>query len=209
MIVEAGFNSIVVRLKVVRQSRKWDGSVRFQFHSGSIKSIARVVYGDDGVVFQFHSGSIKSKEARVKRITGASFNSIVVRLKADCHWPMLDRYPMFQFHSGSIKRVSVAFSSWRWYRRFNSIVVRLKECLKGVASIYEQSFNSIVVRLKGESHQRHLARWLKFQFHSGSIKSDDICLWPDNDVPFQFHSGSIKSQPDCCCQQNNTVVSIP
>ena len=54
---------------------------QFQFHSGSIKR----EYGDDGLratrVFQFHSGSIKSVVVLIGIGIEPRFNSIVVRLK--------------------------------------------------------------------------------------------------------------------------------
>ena len=103
----------------------------------------------------------------------ASFNSIVVRLKAP-------------------ERAS----SGDGRSCFNSIVVRLKDArIESIRRIL-LGFNSIVVRLKGESSTEMLKGSKAFQFHSGSIKRSPIeflCLFLQD--LFQFHSGSIKSPP--------------
>ena len=103
----------------------------------------------------------------------SSFNSIVVRLKAQT------KKSLAPFHAG-----------------FNSIVVRLK-----VASIRSSrtacgSFNSIVVRLKGVVQVEGRVG-SGFQFHSGSIKRLRNSVWTKRFSMFQFHSGSIKSREPC------------
>ena len=59
--------------------------------------------------------------------------------------------------------------------RFNSIVVRLKEDAKKLYKLGLESFNSIVVRLKESDPDTIECRIIKFQFHSGSIKSTGWC----------------------------------
>ena len=55
------------------------------------------------------------------------------------------------------------------------------------------SFNSILVRLK-ENQQISIKREIcKFQFHTGSIKSNYDALDTYLVREFQFHTGSIKS----------------
>ena len=56
--------------------------------------------------------------------------------------------------------------------RFNSIVVRLKGNFCVRYSHYDKGFNSIVVRLKAVRRLFLCAGLLRFQFHSGSIKSN-------------------------------------
>ena len=75
------FNSIVVRLKEGRPASLLEIASKFQFHSGSIKSVEVPHQGRGVSPFQFHSGSIKSP-ARPQT-------------KGKRH--------EFQFHSGSIK----------------------------------------------------------------------------------------------------------
>ena len=59
LILETGFNSILVRLKELTTT--W-----------TIQS---------GIEFQFHTGSIKRKQNAANRIYDIRFNSILVRLK--------------------------------------------------------------------------------------------------------------------------------
>ena len=76
------FNSIVVRLKGESHRRALRTEALFQFHSGSIKSIAELFFAPTSLAFQFHSGSIKSGSVfEVRDFPKARFNSIVVRLK--------------------------------------------------------------------------------------------------------------------------------
>ena len=56
-----------------------------------------------------------------------------------------------------------------------------------------QCFNSIVVRLKVSQIQPGYCSIPRFQFHSGSIKSERDEARTDAADMFQFHSGSIKS----------------
>ena len=77
------FNSILVRLKVA----------------------TTLEYEVDVVMFQFHTGSIKrSREQLRQTMAPTSFNSILVRLKADSVTPVTFS-SKFQFHTGSIKSV--------------------------------------------------------------------------------------------------------
>ena len=55
----------------------------FQFHNGSIKSFASNIANQAWTVFQFHNGSIKSTTLSAYRDKINSFNSTMVRLKAD------------------------------------------------------------------------------------------------------------------------------
>ena len=77
--------------------------------------------------FQFHSGSIKSLVLLV----------------------IVAAVAVFQFHSGSIKREDIVVLD-ELKKRFNSIVVRLKEPSRQFPILAVQCFNSIVVRLKGD-----------------------------------------------------------
>ena len=76
------------------------------------------------------------------------FNSILVRLKVQ-----------------SLFMIRVLLTG------FNSILVRLK--VQPTAKPYEldKRFNSILVRLKDDAHQTLSQESIRFQFHTGSIKS--------------------------------------
>ena len=79
-----GFNSILVRLKVLPE----------------------FATTEDKFTFQFHTGSIKSPGGRVIESSQAGFNSILVRLKdteVESGEPFTHK---FQFHTGSIKSQS-------------------------------------------------------------------------------------------------------
>ena len=55
----------------------------FQFHNGSIKSFP-LLKDSSSSLFQFHNGSIKSCQAAIAQLHKLlSFNSTMVRLKAD------------------------------------------------------------------------------------------------------------------------------
>ena len=53
-------------------------------------------------------------------------------------------------------------------------------------------FNSILVRLKVAVPVATTLEIVRFQFHTGSIKSEDIPKFSLADIEFQFHTGSIK-----------------
>ena len=99
------FNSIVVRLKAGHAGVASSKRHRFQFHSGSIKRMARWRWLGAGIV---------------------CFNSIVVRLKAQVTKSPHYVTVAFQFHSGSIKRREQHQRLGNCSASFNSIVVRLK-----------------------------------------------------------------------------------
>ena len=103
-MAKQGFNSIVVRLKATTAMTRCRKRGMFQFHSGSIKSVARA-----------------------KKLGGKwmGFNSIVVRLKVMLQIEHNVSQTEFQFHSGSIKRLKQA-NDKADRQGFNSIVVRLK-----------------------------------------------------------------------------------
>ena len=56
-------------------------SKRFQFHTGSIKSVLDFIRDFERDRFQFHTGSIKSSGRRRRLVVRRSFNSTLVRLK--------------------------------------------------------------------------------------------------------------------------------
>ena len=97
-----GFNSILVRLKVI------DTPVQFNIR----------------ITFQFHTGSIKSLDGDANRSLVKCFNSILVRLKGE-QMRILLTGNKFQFHTGSIKSV-FSLGSKVYRQCFNSILVRLK-----------------------------------------------------------------------------------
>ena len=54
--------------------------------------------------------------------------------------------------------------------RFNSTLVRLKDCTNFIAIRPRLSFNSTLVRLKDSDGVVYPKRIAEFQFHTGSIK---------------------------------------
>ncbi len=122
----ASFNSTLVRLKVGRPIAGVVECVEFQFHTGSIKSVAVSPERVALPVFQFHTGSIKSGQKslvglfgdrcfnstlvrlkvvflRLSRLAWVCFNSTLVRLKGSTFRSALLSSSKFQFHTGSIK----------------------------------------------------------------------------------------------------------
>ena len=98
------FNSILVRLKDPSTSSTNSTSLKFQFHTGSIKSAESRESARIHLRFQFHTGSIKRKSVSlILQQTVPSFNSILVRLKDWVEDRRTDDYGQFQFHTGSIK----------------------------------------------------------------------------------------------------------
>ena len=206
---EASFNSIVVRLKGgMTAQRKID---RWSFNSIVVRLKARfsLPHSEARHRFQFHSGSIKSIEscdyiwARY-----ASFNSIVVRLKGYCG----THYNRMRACFNSIvvrlkdRKPAIVRSP---ILSFNSIVVRLKVNCRPWSSVWNSCFNSIVVRLKGRLLTIRWSGMRWFQFHSGSIKSPSTRTNPAASGEFQFHSGSIKRRSSPPRASSTRMVSIP
>ena len=101
------FDSILVRLKVYNDTFYLLNN-RFRFHTGSIKSVYQRIRNRNGSDrFRFHTGSIKSDILFSESVTGFSFDSILVRLKA----PHRSQHCPTQ-------------------RSFDSILVRLKDRLR-------------------------------------------------------------------------------
>ena len=146
-------------------------SKRFQFHSGSIKSLEFFMPMRRKKRFQFHSGSIKRIHvvARVIHVLVFQFHS--GSIKRHGRKQVFARGVKFQFHSGSIKREMAIMRSDTTCVSFNSIVVRLKAGSPVAYYSIATCFNSIVVRLKGDWCSTYPFRFVMFQFHSGSIKS--------------------------------------
>ena len=96
------FNSTMVRLKDSYKVRI-SGLSEFQFHYGTIKSIAQNGRFEGVIAFQFHYGTIKRMKNADKQYAVPNFNSTMVRLKErHCNY---NRYRGgFQFHYGTIKR---------------------------------------------------------------------------------------------------------
>ena len=153
-----------------------------------------MLHGDDAIYlskFQFHSGSIKSVRLHVSLESWGCFNSIVVRLKdRNSSSPMCNKR---SFNSIVVRLKEILrFEALTKKPRFNSIVVRLKGEDVGaeIIRISEFQFHSGSIKsAQGRVAQRPT---VQFQFHSGSIKR--LMGFPDDHIvsEFQFHSGSIK-----------------
>ena len=100
-----GFNSKLVRLKVLMRLTEPSRLSTFQFQTGSIKSSIQIELGPVQLdLFQFQTGSIKSISDRI----------------------LLTNTRMFQFQTGSIKSLRELTLKLDG-DRFNSKLVRLKD----------------------------------------------------------------------------------
>ena len=97
----SNFNSIKVRLKLPAQIVK-PSTPKFQFHKGTIKTVALQDNLPSAIVFQFHKGTIKTLLLLCKKLRMHYFNSIKVRLKHNMKNNSA-YLPKFQFHKGTIK----------------------------------------------------------------------------------------------------------
>ena len=125
---------------------------KFQFQTGSIKSLDEKYQRDRKIRFNSKLVRLKACSNAGKRADRVVFNSKLVRLKAgrSSDFPPVSR--SFQFQTGSIKRRDrcVARDNASW--RFNSKLVRLKACRGNDDRSALRSFNSKLVRLKGSFH---------------------------------------------------------
>ena len=166
---------------------------KFQFHTGSIKSW-EWAGGDDAYhKFQFHTGSIKRNQSKSISAEQRCFNSILVRLKVAivrCKDRMDSGFNSILVR---LKGVRESFATLL-HTGFNSILVRLKGYEIIAQWKVDPSFNSILVRLKVDDNVRMiLPPSEKFQFHTGSIKRQNMATPSQKEITFQFHTGSIKS----------------
>ena len=164
------FNSMKVRLKLIKQ----------------------LVLSLTMRQFQFHEGPIKTKHFVTLCQIFIRFNSMKVRLKLSLFENVLKMHNSFQFHEGPIKtrtfpvRPLVA-------RCFNSMKVRLKPASARTSWGLRLCFNSMKVRLK------HLGAWRGLNktlcFNSMKVRLKLVLLvftgWGDE---FQFHEGPIKTR---------------
>ena len=77
-------------------------SIKFRFHTGSIKSTIRRQIKGITEMFRFHTGSIKSGNPHRNSPADCGFDSILVRLKGHNSKPY-HKWKEFRFHTGSIK----------------------------------------------------------------------------------------------------------
>ena len=149
------FNSKLVRLKVLGRFLFQSFIPEFQFQTGSIKRQLRI--RNDMYKKCFNSKLVRLKVWEQMRAVDSvldRFNSKLVRLKA-ANRLQVERY---------------RFAS------FNSKLVRLKEILLEYPVSAKQRFNSKLVRLKGFRPAALPLRFRKFQFQTGSIKSENNLL---------------------------------
>ena len=138
-------------------------------------------------MFQFHTGSIKSWEA-------------------DLAFPATGS---FQFHTGSIKSIPIQ-SVFPLHRCFNSILVRLKVNISTQLRLMDLiSFNSILVRLKVSSFVLSETISTVFQFHTGSIKREQICKRDNKETSFNSILVRLKVSWRSIMKACVTCVSIP
>ena len=80
-------------------------------------------------MFQFQYGAIKRRSNRCILTGFASFNSNMVRLKANNVFSAIPAARMFQFQYGAIKSI-IFFAFVYYHNSFNSNMVRLKVSLE-------------------------------------------------------------------------------
>ena len=101
------FNSTLVRLKEKIAHKQVVSKLRFQFHTGSIKSGDRLGEDSDlNAAFQFHTGSIKSETTNAPPHRTDRFQFHTGSIKRDRKRKENSTETEFQFHTGSIKRLS-------------------------------------------------------------------------------------------------------
>ena len=96
------FNSIKVRLKHTAVESS-DGTTRFQFHKGTIKTRVGRIGATKLLIFQFHKGTIKTARDIPFTATAAlfQFHKGTIKTKAATKWLHIRK--VFQFHKGTIK----------------------------------------------------------------------------------------------------------
>ena len=109
----------------------------------------------------------------------------ISKLSKCAHW--------FQFQTGSIRSVAMSSEAHSMIR-FNSKLVRLEAKRASDRHLYIRSFNSKLVRLEGSEHLAISDRIDRFQFQTGSIRSEFSVLYRFCLVLFQFQTGSIRSR---------------
>ena len=119
--------------------------------------------------FQFHKGSIKTLATRLLPCFLTHFNSIKVRLRRE-GWACCSSGHE-NFNSIKVRlRLVVCRPALQGGDHFNSIKVRLRPEMAAVGFLGTSHFNSIKVRLRpSTSHALDISR--PFQFHKGSIKT--------------------------------------
>ena len=80
----------------------------------------------------------------------------------------------------------------RYFENFNSIKVRLEQAKGRLILLAKHDFNSIKVRLEPNRLSSELKNIL-FQFHKGTIRTQDAFVDYYNVPAFQFHKGTIRT----------------
>ena len=99
---------------------------------------------------------------------------------------------LFQFHKGTIRTILVVVLVDEDHD-FNSIKVRLE--LDGISSSVDKklNFNSIKVRLEPTGPFAN-EKVTTFQFHKGTIRTNNYLVSDDKLYIFQFHKGTIRTR---------------
>jgi len=192
---EQGFNSTLVRFKRVGHDRY----ARFPSNSFNstlvrFKLVWKLLSITKVELFQFHSGSIQTLQRVLLFRKSRRFNSTLVRFKLQgvsnpsstdpCFNSTLVRFKRYQ---GSCLRPEINVSIPLW---FDSNMSSLN-CLP--------SRRLVSIPLWFDSNRRInkmniLLKW--FQFHSGSIQTTKLLVKSKAFLWFQFHSGSIQTRGD-------------
>ena len=117
------------------------------------------------------------------------------------------RATLFQFHKGTIETISDIKLSLP-VNNFNSIKVRLKHLRFALVAVEIDDFNSIKVRLK---LSRSVVAYENkiFQFHKGTIETDDMEIKVKRRFLFQFHKGTIETARSQTRAAMVARISIP
>ncbi len=110
----------------LRDPNKWRLSARrkFQFHYGTIESVAPFSDNKRYVKFQFHYGTIESKRRHGFGYFHMVFNSTMVRMRVTFPVQLRKNY-YIQFHYGTIRENQKSIYIHN-FLHFNSTMVRLK-----------------------------------------------------------------------------------
>ena len=120
--------------------------------------------------FQFHIGTIKRIFGWLSLCTlKISFNSTLVRLKAENNSELCDMLDEFQFHIGTIKS-KVCYVRVSYDVMFQFHIGTIKSHLPNHSRQKSYRFNSTLVRLKVLFGTVGKSPTVTFQFHIGTIK---------------------------------------
>ncbi len=147
--------------------------LQFQFHDGTIKSIAARLYGQGERCFNSTMVQLKVNTFSRNEKAFESFNSTMVQLKV-CLLIFVEG-AICRFNSTMVQlKGSVLIFVDAITPRFNSTMVQLKALPVYSYPVELVGFNSTMVQLKAGYFDEKGSLLCAFQFHDGTIKSQVV-----------------------------------